>query len=170
MPMTESSASIVLRLATGHYARLWNASLKPIDEVELAIEEHSLLHAWGGKDNPLLLAAVYKGKDRSYFLAGVQGTYFRNVVFPLGDLMKIGKNTAVRSIAQEAKLPNASRRKSMGICFVGKRRFGSFISQYLPTLPPPGNFLDVDTGEIVGQHAGWICALYCETRYYYYYA
>ena len=66
-------------IATGHYARLWNAtSLKPIEEVELAIEEHSWLHAWGGKDNPLLLAAVYKGKDQSYFLAGVQGTSFRN--------------------------------------------------------------------------------------------
>ena len=50
-------------IATGHYARLWNASLKPIDEVELAIEEHSWLHAWGGKDNPLLLAAVCEATE-----------------------------------------------------------------------------------------------------------
>lgn len=141
-------------IATGHYARLWNTDLEPIQDVELAIEEHSWLYAWGGLDNPLLLAGVDKTKDQSYFLAGVQGSNFRNVLFPLGDLMKTGEHTAVRTIAHEAQLPNASRRESMGICFVGKRRFGSFISQYLPSVPPPGNFIDVDTRKIVGQHAG----------------
>ena len=141
-------------IATGHYARLWNAKLEPLEEVELAMEKHRWLHAWNVNDNPLLLAAVDKTKDQSYFLAGVQGSNFRNVLFPLGDFMKNGDHTSVRSIARDAQLPNASRRESMGICFVGKRRFGSFISQYLPSLPPSGKFLDVDTGEIVGQHAG----------------
>ena len=42
----------------------------------------------------------------------------------------------------------------MGICFIGKRNFGQFISQYLPKVPRPGNFVDVDTGEIVGRHEG----------------
>jgi tRNA U34 2-thiouridine synthase MnmA/TrmU len=141
-------------IATGHYARLWNRSLEPTPDMEQAIEQHDWLYNWGANDNPLLLAGVDKTKDQSYFLAGVQGFNFRNVIFPLGDLMKTGHDTTVRSIAEEAQLPNASKRESMGICFVGKRDFGSFISQYLPSVPPPGNFVDVDTGEVVGQHSG----------------
>jgi tRNA U34 2-thiouridine synthase MnmA/TrmU len=152
-------------IATGHYARLWDRlQLDANDSGEehgLLLEDHDWLHTWGDKEDPLLLAGVDKTKDQSYFLAGVQGRSFRNVLFPLGDLNKSGtaaacSNTAttttVRQLAEEAQLPNATKRDSMGICFVGKRDFGSFISQYLPALPPPGNFIDVETGAIVGQH------------------
>ena len=30
-------------------------------------------------------------------------------------------------MALEAKLPNAGKKESMGICFVGKRNFGDFL-------------------------------------------
>ena len=50
-------------------------------------------------------------------------------------------NRTVREIAQEAQLPTANKRESMGICFIGKRRqFGDFVHQYVqppPPLPPP---------------------------------
>ena len=46
----------------------------------------------------------------------------------------------------------------MGICFVGKKRapgnrgFQEFIADYIPARP--GNFVDIDTGQVVGQHQG----------------
>lgn len=141
-------------IATGHYARLWNRSLEPMLEVEREMDQHSWLYRWYKDDDPLLLAGVDKAKDQSYFLAGVQGCNFRNVIFPLGELTKAGQATTVRAIAEEANLPNASKRESMGICFVGKRDFRSFISQYLPASPSPGNFVDIDSGKVVGKHNG----------------
>ena len=55
---------------------------------------------------------------------------------------------SVRNIAEEAKLSTALKKESMGICFIGKRKFSDFISQYLPHVPAPGNFIDIDTGEV----------------------
>jgi hypothetical protein len=49
-----------------------------------------------------------------------------------------------------AQIPTAMKKESMGICFIGKRNFGQFVSQYLTEAPAPGNFVDVDTGKIVG--------------------
>jgi tRNA U34 2-thiouridine synthase MnmA/TrmU len=58
------------------------------------------------------------------------------------------KYLSVREIANQAGLPTASKKESMGICFVGKRKFADFIAQYLPHDPEPGNFVDIDTGEV----------------------
>lgn len=147
-------------IATGHYARLWNRTSTNIPScVEESLDNDMMdwLSLWGSC--PLLLAGADRTKDQSYFLAGVNGQAFENVVFPLGDLYKKSdtnnnKNLSVRDIAQEAQLPTARKRESMGICMVGKRDFGNFIHQYLPEPPRPGVFIDVDTGEIVGQHEG----------------
>jgi tRNA U34 2-thiouridine synthase MnmA/TrmU len=144
-------------IATGHYARLWNCLRdEPTEDVELVREEHMWIQQWISDDIPLLLKAVDATKDQSYFLSGVQGKDFRNVMFPLGDWIKsrtaISQKT-VRELAMEAKLPNASKRESMGICFIGKRKFESFISQYLPPSQP-GNCVDIDTGKIIGNHNG----------------
>lgn len=40
----------------------------------------------------------------------------------------------------------------MGICFVGKRKFDEFLSEYIPQQP--GNFIDIDTGDVLGKHQG----------------
>ena len=53
-------------------------------------------------------------------------------------------------------LHTASKRDSVGICFVGKRRFGTFLQEYLPQAPGP--FVCIETGEVVGEHRGY--ALY----------
>ena len=173
-------------IATGHYARLWHreaeslsnrASGTPSAQMEMPdcleeatadTPERDWIATWGMKDGgessaaapSLLLAGADLSKDQSYFLCGVNGHAFRNVLFPLGDLLKkrddIGDdndgakshNKSVRDIANEAGLPTATKRESMGICFIGKRNFQSFISQYLPSMPQPGHFVDVDTGEV----------------------
>ncbi|KAL7535859.1 hypothetical protein ACHAXR_006777, partial [Thalassiosira sp. AJA248-18] len=123
---------------------------------------------------PMLIAGADRSKDQTYFLSGVKSEAFRNVIFPLGHLAKSqGKDNmmmnrqqqqhgnkinqqqqSVRDIAHEANIPTASKRDSMGICFIGKRNFGNFVSQYLPEPAPPGDFIDIDTGEIVGRHEG----------------
>jgi tRNA-specific 2-thiouridylase len=41
----------------------------------------------------------------------------------------------------------------MGVCFVGKRNFNQFLTQYIETKQ--GNFIDIDSGVIVGSHNGF---------------
>jgi tRNA U34 2-thiouridine synthase MnmA/TrmU len=137
-----------------------------------------------GMTFPLLLSGADLSKDQSYFLCNVNGHGLSNALFPLGDLIKKSQDVdvgstnqiseghdsndddsdddcenelkfmSVRDIAQKAGLSTASKKESMGICFIGKRKFADFISQYLPHVPQPGNFVDIDTGEVVGKHDG----------------
>ncbi|PVD24838.1 hypothetical protein C0Q70_15324 [Pomacea canaliculata] len=72
-----------------------------------------------------------------------------NTLFPLGDLTK----TVVKQLAMEAGLEKiVMKKESMGICFIGSRRFHKFIEEYVE--PRPGNFIDIDTQKIVGTHKG----------------
>ena len=109
--------------------------------------------------HPMLIAGADKSKDQSYFLSGVKSEAFRNVIFPLGHLPKRLKPSkgdrqhnstrkhSVRDIASKANIPTASKKDSMGICFIGKRNFGNFVSQFLPEPATPGDFIDIDTGK-----------------------
>lgn len=70
-------------------------------------------------------------------------------MFPLGNMLK----SDVKRLAGEAGLTAAAERKeSMGICFVGKRKFDDFIAEYIDTKP--GDIVNFDTGAIVGHHKG----------------
>ena len=40
----------------------------------------------------------------------------------------------------------------MGICFIGKRKFQEFIDEYVDAQK--GNFVNMETGEILGEHKG----------------
>ena len=106
------------------------------------------VHKWGKGDAPLLLSGADPSKDQSYFLCGVNGTSLKNVYFPLGNLKKSGSSSSVRELALSLGLPTARKRESMGICFIGKRRFPDFISEYLDKPPREGNFVCVDTGKV----------------------
>jgi tRNA-specific 2-thiouridylase len=57
----------------------------------------------------------------------------------------------VRRIAAELRLPNAQKKDSTGICFIGERPFRAFLNRYLPTQPGP--IRDAD-GRMVGEHVG----------------
>lgn len=116
-------------LATGHYARL-----------ETEADAH--------KRRVKLRRGVDPIKDQSYWLSSVPEEQFRNVLFPIGHLSKAD----VREIAKNANLPTATRKESMGICFVGKKRsFSGFLDDYLP--PNPGNIVTLD-GKLIGRHQG----------------
>lgn len=114
-------------IATGHYARVRQS---PLDA-----SRHELLKA------------VDSTKDQSYFLHRLNQAQLSRSLFPLGEIPK----TLVRKIAQEIGLPNAAKKDSTGICFIGERPFREFLNRYLPTDPGP---IKTDKGELVGQHHG----------------
>ncbi len=63
-----------------------------------------------------LATAVDRVKDQTDFLAQITYPQLSHLLFPIGDMTK----REVRRIAEEAKLPNAFRKDSQVICFLGK--------------------------------------------------
>ncbi|EKM55235.1 uncharacterized protein PHACADRAFT_255702 [Phanerochaete carnosa HHB-10118-sp] len=116
-------------LATGHYARKgWD------------MEQSS--------PRPKLLRPLDRLKDQTYYLSAIPESSLGRTLFPLAQYTK----DQVKQMARDWKLPTAERPESMGICFVGeKRRFDTFISQYIP--PKPGPIVDLD-GNTLGKHQG----------------
>jgi len=100
------------KMATGHYARV---SLNPLtSQYELR----------KGGDN---------SKDQSYFLHRLTQAQLSQSMFPVGALEK----SEVRRLAEEAKLPNARKKDSTGICFIGERPFREFLNRYIAKAPGP---------------------------------
>ena len=63
-----------------------------------------------------LLAGVDAGKDQSYFLCQLNQEQLSKALFPIGHLQK----SEVREIAKELQLPNATKKDSQGLCFIGR--------------------------------------------------
>jgi tRNA-specific 2-thiouridylase len=112
------------KIATGHYAR--------VREAEGAFQ---------------LLKGLDPLKDQSYFLHRLNQAQLSKTLFPVGELPK----TEVRRIADEIKLPNAKKKDSTGICFIGERPFREFLNRYLAHAPGP---ILNDQGRQVGEHVG----------------
>lgn len=96
-----------------------------------------------------LATAVDPVKDQTDFLARITGQQLQHAIFPLGDIPK----EQVRRIAAEAKLPNANRRDSQGICFLGKINYNDFIRNHLGEHPGP--IVELETGRKLGTHRGF---------------
>ena len=99
-------------VATGHYCRR--------DEIVGS----------DGKTYSRLLAGSDPNKDQSYFLCQMSQEQLKNVLFPIGDIVK----PEVRRIAAEANLACAKRKDSQGICFVGKVDLPVFLQQKLKSV------------------------------------
>jgi tRNA-uridine 2-sulfurtransferase len=112
------------KIATGHYAR--------VRERGGAFE---------------LLKGLDPLKDQSYFLHRLNQAQLSRTLFPVGELAK----TEVRRIATEIGLPNAKKKDSTGICFIGERPFRDFLNRYLSQAPGP--MVD-DSGRERGRHVG----------------
>jgi tRNA-specific 2-thiouridylase len=112
------------KIATGHYAR---------------VREHAGSHQ--------LLKGLDPAKDQSYFLHRLTQAQLARTLFPVGELRK----TEVRRLALEIGLPNAKKKDSTGICFIGERPFREFLNRYLSHQPGP--MLD-DVGLQRGHHVG----------------
>ncbi len=94
-----------------------------------------------------LLKGLDPAKDQSYFLHRLNQAQLARTLFPVGELHK----TEVRRIAEQIGLPNARKKDSSGICFIGERPFREFLNRYL--RHEPGPMLD-DQGRQRGQHVG----------------
>lgn len=112
------------RIATGHYAR----TRVRAQQVQL-------------------LRGLDAAKDQSYFLHRLNQHQLERVLFPLGGVRK----PEVRRIADALGLPNARKKDSTGICFIGERPFREFLSRYLPSAPGP---IETPEGRLLGEHVG----------------
>ena len=101
-------------------------------------------------ENSHLLRAKDENKDQTYFLYRVTNEALQKTLFPLGDFTK----PEVRQMAQDRGLWTASKKESMGVCFVGSVGMREFLSQYVTTQP--GVIIDRETGKQVGEHDGAI--------------
>ena len=96
-----------------------------------------------------LATAVDPVKDQTDFLAQITYEQLLHVMFPIGDLPK----EEVRRIAENAHLPNAYRRDSQGICFLGQIDYNDFIRRHLGERPGP--IIELETGRKLGEHHGY---------------
>ena len=97
-----------------------------------------------------LLRAVDENKDQTYFLYRMSDEATACTLFPIGHLTK----PEVKKIAAERGLDVATKKESMGICFVGEVGIKDFLSNYLKTIP--GEIREVETDQILGYHDGAI--------------
>ncbi|WP_295854573.1 tRNA 2-thiouridine(34) synthase MnmA [uncultured Xylophilus sp.] len=114
------------KIATGHYARV------RLDDASQRYQ---------------LLKGLDPSKDQSYFLHRLNQAQLSKALFPVGELHK----TEVRRIAAEIGLPNAKKKDSTGICFIGERPFREFLNRYIAHAPGP---IRDDTGRTLGRHQG----------------
>jgi tRNA-specific 2-thiouridylase len=114
------------KIATGHYARVRHNPATGLHE---------------------LLKGLDPSKDQSYFLHRLNQAQLSKTLFPVGELHK----TEVRRIAEEIGLPNAKKKDSTGICFIGERPFREFLNRYI--RHEPGPILD-EKGRKLGKHVG----------------
>ena len=112
-------------LATGHYAQISGPT-----QGAMRLEKGSDIH-----------------KDQSYFLYTLNQKQLAAALFPLGHLTK----PEVRQIASDAGLHNHAKKDSTGICFIGERRFKTFLQEFI--LAQPGPIEDIH-GRTLGQHDG----------------
>lgn len=86
-------------------------------------------------------------KDQTYFLYTLGQEQLLRTLFPLSQLRK----PQVRQLAATLGLVNHAKKDSVGICFIGKRTFKSFLQRYLPAKP---GLIQTLEGHTLGHHEG----------------
>ena len=112
-------------VATGHYARR-------VD----------------GPHGAELHRAIDPAKDQSYVLGVLEQWQLERSLFPLGDDLK----GDIRAEAERLGLLTAQKPDSHDICFIPDGNTAAFLSRRLGELP--GEIVDVDSGEVLGEHTG----------------
>jgi len=134
------------KIATGHYARVRGVTA----ETGAPTAPHEVTRATSQNGAGLryeLLKGLDPSKDQSYFLHRLNQAQLSNTLFPVGELHK----SEVRRIADEIGLPNARKKDSTGICFIGERPFREFLNRYIAKAPGP---IKSDHGRVIGEHVG----------------
>jgi tRNA-specific 2-thiouridylase len=119
-------------ISTGHYVRIQEH------------EGHYYIHK--GKDSI---------KDQSYFLWALEEDVLKRLLTPLGDYLK----QKVKDLATEHHFEEpASKKESMGLCFLQKNVYQSFLKKQLGNEYIQEGPVMNKHGKIVGKHQG--AALY----------
>lgn len=111
-------------IATGHYAKN-----KIVDQVG---------YLYKAKD---------RDKDQTYFLHAVAPEALAKTLFPIGDYTK----PEIREFAKQLGLVTQAKKDSTGICFIGEKRFKSFLKEFI--LTQPGDIKNME-GKVLGKHDG----------------
>lgn len=120
------------RLATGHYARVATERIGD------------------GTTRCVLLEAVDRAKDQSYYLYGLTQEQLRSALFPLGAMRK----REVYALAERFGVPfDAFYRESQDLCFFPEKSPQAFLKRHLREALQPGPIVRRD-GVVVGTHAG----------------
>jgi len=141
-------------VATGHYAQVRKVDLSdeghfadakasrtstsPVGDSACPEEVKSTFHLLAGNDT---------NKDQTYFLWTLNKDQLSKTIFPVGNIEK----PEVRKLAKKFNLPNAEKKDSQGLCFIGKIDIKDFLSRYIETKK--GNILDTN-GNVIGEHDG----------------
>lgn len=95
----------------------------------------------------LLLKAKDRNKDQTYFLHAIDPCALKKTLFPVGDYLK----SEIRQFAKHLNLATHAKKDSTGICFIGEKRFKTFLKEFM--LSKPGN-IQTPLGETIGRHDG----------------
>ena len=129
-------------VATGHYAQLQKAKLPQKKVLGSASPQPDYFF-----EEVFLFAGADPDKDQSYFLWAVPEEKLRRTLFPIGHL----KKPEVRALAKKFGLPNAGRKDSQGLCFLGPVSIDEMLHRELKLVP--GDVVD-ESGAVIGRHEG----------------
>jgi len=116
-------------MATGHYARnIFNEKSRKFE--------------------------LYKGladrKDQAYVMYGLSQNQLKHILFPNGSYTS---KDEIRKIVSDKNIFTASKKDSMGICFVPDGNYGRVIETLKPNAVHTGNFVNTQN-EVLGRHKG----------------
>lgn len=126
-------------VATGHYASVVKQKVPEISNSPHRPRE--------GEGSFLLGDAKDVGKDQTYFLWNLHQDQLPHILFPISGYTK----PQVRALAKKFGLPNALKKDSQGLCFVGQIDFKDFLKREINEKS--GNVLN-EQGEVIGRHDG----------------
>ena len=104
----------------GFFEERWGHGIRPDRHRPLCLDRSNRRHQ-------ISCNGSRPGKDQTDFLARISYSQLSHLMFPLGTMPK----AKVRETAIEARLPNAFRKDSQGICFLGKINYNDFIKRHL---------------------------------------
>lgn len=160
-------------IATGHYARIKDGQHLQVTDLPVFQESPDLKRgnedarhlerrdgatscpekygkSSGQSVQSRLLRALDENKDQTYFLYRMGDEATAKTLFPVGSLTK----PEVKNLAARHGLDVATKKESMGVCFVGEVGMKDFLHEYLDAQP--GEIREAETGQVLGYHEGAI--------------
>jgi len=155
-------------VATGHYAQICNKFVPKFQTINSKLETSIKFQSLKFKklnivsdleinisNLPSFCQSKDLAKDQTYFLWNLKAEQLAKILFPVGQYTK----PQVRALAKKFGLPNAEKKDSQGLCFIGKIDFKDFLKREIygkrGTCPERsrGGVLN-EQGKVIGQHDG----------------